>query len=126
MHVAALIVPNVGNVNTKERLLDDLLIRFCRGNLHPTDVVCRVFDVEGFEGGLSQFPRLGTIPFGNTLLHSQPMRPTYDGHTAFVKHLGKLVRGICGPHFTQLLILLLRPRRINNPLFLHFHKSNQF
>lgn len=50
MHIAALIVPDVGNMNPKERLLDDLLIGLGRGNLYLADAVGVVSDEEGFEG----------------------------------------------------------------------------
>ena len=50
VHIAALLVPDVRDVDSKERFRHDLLIGLGRGNLYPADVVCGVFDEEGFEG----------------------------------------------------------------------------
>jgi hypothetical protein len=50
VHVAALFVPDVRDVDSKERFRHDLLIGLGRGNLYPADVVGGVLNEEGFEG----------------------------------------------------------------------------
>ena len=50
VHIAALFVPDVRDVDADERFRHDLLIGLGRGNLYPADVVCGVLNEEGFEG----------------------------------------------------------------------------
>ena len=50
VHVAALLVPDVRDVDADERFRHDLLIGLGRGNLYPADGVCGVLNEEGFEG----------------------------------------------------------------------------
>ena len=50
VHVAALVVLMVSNMNPKERLGHDFLIGLRGRQLYPTDFLGAILDVDGFEG----------------------------------------------------------------------------